>query len=41
MTKEAIAKTVEGGDLTEGEMMEVMDEIMERKGRPPPRLPLS
>ena len=28
MTKEAIAKTVEGGDLTEGEMMKVMDEIM-------------
>ena len=28
MTKEAIAKTVEGGDLTEREMVTVMDEIM-------------
>ena len=34
MIREAIAKTVEGGDLTEGEMMKVMDEIM--SGNPTP-----
>jgi len=34
MIKQAIAKVVDGKDLNESEMMEVMDEVMEGKATP-------